>query len=320
MGELNERLTELEGELVSLGTPDGQKAIALGFYEKDYAKTLNAKISDVKGRIAKTRREVTDDRIDLESISREMRSALGGFEHLVGLIRKRCPPPQLAPGGGGGGRYRYVYASNQTHFGVFVGGAMVTGLPTASSSGFFAGNLDHGAASLGGGGSAFVDLATFGTSPGAFGTYTLSGGVVVDYFGGTSLQYHGECGGFACTGTGHLSELNAIAELKLTTPISPGYTVNGYIGAGSATLWPTGQPTGVGGPNFLGSATTAAFRVGCGFDQRLDPNWSAGFKVGFQHTGSIEYDTTLPGERFRIDGKNEVLFGATLTWTPSGSP
>ena len=151
---------------------------------------------------------------------------------LTEIIRKRCPPPQAAPAGGGGRRNHNSTVSNQTHVGVFVGGAMVTGLPTASSSGFFAGNLDNAAASLGGGGSAFVDLATVGTSPGAFGTYTLSGGVVVDYFGGTSLQYHGECGGFACMGTGHLSELNAIAELKLTTPISPGYTVNGYIGAG----------------------------------------------------------------------------------------
>jgi hypothetical protein len=317
--ELTQQLKVLQAELRSLQTPQSQTLMEQGIIPKDAAKADADKISAILNNLAEVGSNARLDEINIRRQEEERRSDYAKFEILVNLIRKRCPPPQAAPSGGGG-RYRYVFASSQTHFGVFVGGAMVTGLPTTSSSGFFDGNLDHGAASLGAGGSAFVDLAKFGTSPGAFGTYTLSGGVVVDYFGGTSLQYHGECGGLACMGTGHLSELNAIAELKLTTPISPRYTINGYLGVGSATVWPTGQPTGAGGPNFLGSATAAAFRVGCGFDQQLAPNLSAGFKVGFQHTGSTEYDTTLPGERFRIDSKNEVIFGATLTWTPSSGP
>jgi hypothetical protein len=207
-------------------------------------------------------------------------------------------------------------STNAWHVGGFVGGAMVTGLPTTSSSGFFTGNLDNTPAAWGVGGSAFIDVARFGTSPAWFGSVVLSTGLVVDYFSGASLQYHGGCGGFACMGTGGLSELNYIAEIKATTPLSPGNTLNGYIGAGGATLFPTGQPTGAGGPNFVGSATAPAFRVGWGVDHQLDTNWSAGFKVGFQHTGSTEYDTTLAGERFRIDHKNEVLLGATFTYTP----
>jgi dihydrolipoamide dehydrogenase len=44
--------------------------------------------------------------------------------------------------------------------------------------------------------------------------------------------------------------------------------------------------------------------------------WSAGFKVGIQYTGSVEFETT--SERFRFDHKNEVIFGLNLTYTPAG--
>jgi hypothetical protein len=42
-----------------------------------------------------------------------------------------------------------------------------------------------------------------------------------------------------------------------------------------------------------------------------------GFKVGIQHTGSAEFETT--SEPFRFDRKNEVIFGLNLTYTPAGN-
>jgi hypothetical protein len=205
----------------------------------------------------------------------------------------------------------------QFHFGAFLGGVGVTGLPTHSSSGFYSGGLDHDALGFVYGLSGFVDVARFGNSPAPFGSFVVSFGAVVDEVSRASIQWHGACGGSPCDGTGHLSEFNAIGEIKVTTPIARGYTVNGYIGAGSATFFPSGTPTGPGGPMFDGSATTYALRVGWGVDKQIDENWAIGTKVGFQHTGDVEFDTSLPGERFRFDHKNEVLFGFTTTYTPS---
>lgn len=58
-------------------------------------------------------------------------------------------------------------------------------------------------------------------------------------------------------------------------------------------------------------------RIGWGMDHQFDQYWSAGFKVGIQHTGSAEFETT--SERFRFDHKNEVIFGLNLTYMPAGS-
>jgi hypothetical protein len=205
----------------------------------------------------------------------------------------------------------------KTHFGLFVGGGAITSLPPSSTSGFYSGNLNGTPVGFAFGGSVFRDIATFGNAPGPFGSYVLSGGLVIDYINHAPLTWSGTCGGTACTGTGSMNEFNYIGELKLTTPVSPGNTVNGYIGAGGATLWPSGTPTGTGGPSFQGSDTAPAARIGFGFDHKFNENWSAGAKVGFQFTGSTEYGTSLAGERFHLSRKNETIFGTTLTYTPS---
>jgi len=206
----------------------------------------------------------------------------------------------------------------KTHIGLFIGGAAITSLPTSSTSGFYTGgNLNGTPVGFAFGGSVFRDIATFGNAPGPFGSYVLSGGLVIDYINHAPLTWSGTCGGTACTGTGSMNEFNYIGELKLTTPVSPGNTVNGYIGVGGATLWPSGTPTGTGGPSFQGSATAPAARIGFGLDHQFNDNWSAGVKVGFQFTGSTEYGTSLAGERFHLSRKNETIFGTTLTYTPS---
>jgi hypothetical protein len=52
-------------------------------------------------------------------------------------------------------------------------------------------------------------------------------------------------------------------------------------------------------------------------DHQFDQYWSAGFKVGIQHTGNAEFETI--SEPFRFDHKNEVIFGLNLTYMPAGN-
>jgi hypothetical protein len=218
--------------------------------------------------------------------------------------RLQAPPPREVPPSLG------TFRPGRVSLGLIIGGAGIVSLPTDSTSGFYSGKLDGGAIRYLIGGQGLVDVARFGNS-------ILSVGVAADHVSGASLQWTGLCGGLPCFGSGNLRELNVIGELKLTTPISPSDSVNVYGGAGLAVLWPSGRPTGIGGPSFVGSATAPAFRVGLGADHRLSDSLSAGFKAGVQFTGATEYDTTLPGERFRLNGKTEVIFGLTITY---GSP
>src|SRR5436190_18530475 len=71
-----------------------------------------------------------------------------------------------------------------------------------SSSGFYTDGNNSGGAGAGGliGGSFFYNGWRFGSGPGPFSTYTVSLGVVVDYFGGASQDLTGLCGGSRCDG------------------------------------------------------------------------------------------------------------------------
>jgi hypothetical protein len=200
--------------------------------------------------------------------------------------------------------------------GLTVGGGVIAGLPTDSSSGFYSGNLDSAAVGFLVGGQGFVDVAQFGQSPRPFESSVLSIGLIADYVGSASLTWNGRCGGVPCDGAGHLNELNVLAAAKLTTPISASDTANAYVGVGIAAMWPTGTPTGPGGPAFVGSDVAPAVRIGVGFDHRLNDALSIGLTGGVQFTGATEYDTTLAGERFRLNSKTEGIFGVTLTYSP----
>src|SRR5262245_1062087 len=145
------------------------------------------------------------------------------------------------------------------------------------------------------GGPLFYDFARVGATPAPFQSFVLSAGVVTDSVYGAGMHWQGGCGGFPCDGSGSLNEWNVIGELKAATPLGGGNTLNGFIGAGAAIFWPSGHPTG--GTTSLGSATAPAVRIGWGMDHQFDQYWSAGFKIGIQHTGSAEFETT--SERFR---------------------
>ena len=205
-----------------------------------------------------------------------------------------------------------VPAGGNIKFGISVGAALVTSLPTRSSSGFYDGGIDSNAGMLIGL-SAFYDVARFGTGSTPFSYSVLSFGVVTDFIGRAPLDWTGRCGTARCIGDGYLNEFNIIFEGKLTTPVAPLTTAHVYAGVGGALLMPTGQPTGPFGPSFEGTDTALAWRVGVGMDYQVAQNTWTGFKVGFQHTGSTEFATTLPGERFRIGSKQEVIFAFNLS-------
>ena len=129
-----------------------------------------------------------------------------------------------------------------------------------------------------------------------FQTFILSAGVVVDYVGPASLHTSGTCGGAACVGSGRLNEANAVGELKLSTLISSMDSIYSYIGAGAGWRWLRGMPTGAGGPSVLGSDVAPQFRIGVGYNHRIDDKWSVGFSVGTAFTGETRFRTTLIGE------------------------
>ena len=207
------------------------------------------------------------------------------------------------------------YAPRVT-FGVNGGFAYVNDLPTNSTTGFYNGHTGVTNGMLVGA-LAFVDVGTIGHGP--FGPATLSLGAVTDYIRGVGLTYTGTGGGVEVRGNGTLDELNFIGEAKVTTRVSPDATpprfLNFYAGVGIATLWPTGAPLGPDGPAFVGSASALAFRVGGGYDIQIDPSWTFNTKVGFQFTQPTEFATTLVGERFRIESKNEMFLTFGLSYS-----
>ena len=205
-----------------------------------------------------------------------------------------------------------VPAGGNIKFGISVGAALVTSLPTRSSSGLYDGGIDSNAGMLIGL-SAFYDVARFGTGSTPFSYSVLSFGVVTDFIGRASFDWTGRCGTARCIGDGYLNEFNIIFEGKLTTPVAPLTTAHVYAGVSGALLMPTGQPTGPFGPSFEGTDTALAWRVGVGMDYQVAQNTWTGLKVGFRRTGSTEFATTLPGERFRIGSKQEVIFAFNLS-------
>jgi hypothetical protein len=195
-------------------------------------------------------------------------------------------------------------------FGVTIGGAFIHELPTGSTLGFYKdGNIVGIPTSFMFGVQAFGDLATFNR-------FAISAGLMADFMAGSAFDFSGLCGAIDCRGHGRLNEANVLGALKFTTAVTPTDSVNFYVGAGFATLFPTGRPTGLGGPEFRGNASAGALRLGIGIDRRLSEFLALGFTTGVQFTGATKFDTTLVGESFRISEKTEVTFGVTFTFFP----
>lgn len=197
-----------------------------------------------------------------------------------------------------------------TSLGITIGGVFINELPTASTLGFYRdGNVVGAPTAL------MIGMQLF-TNLGVFDRFIVSGGVIADYMAGSDFDWMGFCGGVDCRGHGRLNEFNGFAALKIATAVSPTDMISLYLGGGIAYLTPTGRPTGIGGPEFRGSATAPAARIGLGIDRKVNNFLAVGFNTAVQFTGSTTYDTTLVGEQFRISGKTEVIFGVTFTLFP----
>jgi hypothetical protein len=188
--------------------------------------------------------------------------------------------------------------------------------PIRSSSGFYTDGNNSGGAGAGGliGGSFFYNGWRLGSGQGPFNAYTVSLGMVVDYFGGASQDLTGRCGGTPCDGQIKINQLNFIPEIKLTTPFTQDLTGNIYYGWGLARVSPEGQPTGVGGPRIIGSDTAMAFRVGGGLSQRVTNNVWWDTKVGYQWTRPTEFSTSLANERFQFGVRGDFYAATGFTY------
>src|SRR5262249_19735401 len=92
-----------------------------------------------------------------------------------------------------------------------------------------------------------------------------------------------------------------------------------YVGFGMSWLSPHGQPTGFGGPFFVDSDTAPVWAIGLEGDYYVNPNVSIGGKVGFRHVWRTDYPTSLPGERFIFDYKNQMLAAFPVAFHTDGS-
>jgi hypothetical protein len=212
---------------------------------------------------------------------------------------------------GGAASSMYSQSFYNTHFSIYGGAADMLNWSTRSASGFYtAGGTTNGAGSAGTAfGGAFA--WDFGRAWGLI----FSAVAVYDQFD-TALTWTGKCAGVTCNGAGRVVDNNFIGEFKATLPLPGNNSINGYVGAGVTIKSPVGAPTGPGGPEIWGKDRVTAFRVGCEIDHQFNPSWSGGFKIGYQHTDSSSYATSLPGERFLMGPQNTWLAVAVVTFTP----
>jgi hypothetical protein len=196
---------------------------------------------------------------------------------------------------------------------------MLGGVGTASASvnstapgGFYKGAFDGFTAPYAG---LFADvrIARFGSSSQPFGTWVLSIGPVVDVMH-ARLSYNGTGGGVPVSDSGRLTQLDYLGVLKLTTPLSPASNLSIFAGGGGATLWPTGTPTGPGGPAITGSNTTPVFRAGAEISRQMGGGFSVALQLAYQRTTSVSFDTTRPDERFRFGDSDSFMLGLTLNF------
>lgn len=201
-------------------------------------------------------------------------------------------------------------------FGLTAGGKWLTDLDTRSTSPFYRGEVSNTPSAFLIGAQGFVDVAAFGTTGRPFDQFVFSLGVMADYISTQSLQWRGDCGGVACTGNGKLDEMNILGAMKVTTWLSQATSVHAYLGLGVSTLWASGTPTGLGGPEIRGVAFGPAVRIGVGIDHKINDLIAIGLTTGIQFTEQTTHTTTLVDEQFRFGNTTQAIFGVTLTFMP----
>lgn len=123
------------------------------------------------------------------------------------------------------------------------------------------------------------------------------------------LPFRGLGGGAPLSSSGSLTQLDYFLLLKYTRPLTPRYDISLFLGPGAATLHPHGNP---GGPFFTGSDTVFALRTGIEISQLLYAGWVLALNLTYQYTAPSRYETTLPGEGYRIGGNNSIMIGLNV--------
>lgn len=203
------------------------------------------------------------------------------------------------------------------HFGGMIGGVGLPRMGLNSSSGFY-----HGSAQgpVGGYIGAFADCGlTALPGPGPYNMWVLSVAPTVD-LRLSPLAFSGTGGGFPVTAHGMLTELDYMALLKLTTPLSPTQSFAIFAGPGGASLWPNGQPTGIGGPQINGADTAFALRAGAEYSWAIGNNLIAGLQASYQYTLPTTFATTLAGEDFRLRDNHSIMVGLNVVCCAAPPP
>lgn len=215
-------------------------------------------------------------------------------------IPTKAPPPEFNP------------LTPPVNFGVMFGGGLAARTDVNSTSGFYRGEYRSFTGAYGG---VFVNIPVASSGPRGvpFQSWTWSVAPGVDYMRSNNLAYRGTGGGFPVMGTGAMSQFDMMMMLKATTPLNRDNKLSLYGGVGAAAVRPRGNPTGPGGPAYVGSATVPAFRGGVEISQRLNNAVAVALQATYQHTGGATFDTTLPGERFDVKGNDSVMLGLSFT-------
>ena len=197
-------------------------------------------------------------------------------------------------------------------YGVMFGGDFVGHTGVNSTSGFYQGGYG-GFAGIYGGLFADVPFARSGSQPVTLQSWIWSLDPVLDFMHSSGLHYSGTGGGLPVTGSGSLSQYDFLLILKATTPLTPTSNLAFFGGLGGASLRPGGQPTGPGGPSYSSSSLVPAFRAGVEASQRLNAPLAVALQAFYQHTDGATFDTSLPGERFKVKDNDSFMLGLTFT-------
>lgn len=209
----------------------------------------------------------------------------------------------------GPGPHQYEEHIDPVHvvnFGASIGGFVDDGPAVNSSSSFYRGGTD------GFPGFYFNIFANTGIAQ--TGNLDVGAGGMIEAMHG-SFDFTGTAGGLPTTSSGSLWQTNLLATLPITTPISRSLFFSFTPVAGIAFVNPAGSP---GGPAFASRDTAGVVGFDLSLLQPLTSGTIVRYNVGYRHTGPTSFDTTLPGELYKVGGSNAVIASFSLQFWQLG--
>jgi hypothetical protein len=188
------------------------------------------------------------------------------------------------------------------NFGGSLGGMLDSGPSVNSSSPFYRGGIDTF------GGPYFNIFANVPLTN--IGPFAVRAGGMIETMHGT-FDFSGTAGGVPTASSGSLWQTDLLATLPFITPINPKLLFSVTPVAGFGLLTPTGNP---GGPFFTGNDFAGVVGLDLSLLQPVTPNVVVMYNVGYRHTAPTSFNTTLPGELYKIGASNRVMFSASAFW------